>query len=325
MAKKRCAQFRFDSLKNSGVLFLAASLLGSCTTPFTQKSRDPESVKAERITAADALPEALTIHGEIFPKEVEAGSIAVVQLKLPASFRAQAEQGNLSGDFEGITLPFFSVATPNGPEFESIVSVPYERKPGPAKVTFGKLEIPFTVIDGNYSSESLRVDGSRVQPTRSKILKRIMKERAEVGKLYKRVTNQKAWTGPFVFPLNAHKVTSAFGTKRVYNGRLKNFHTGLDLKAPQGTPVYSAAPGTVVLAKNLFYTGNTVIVDHGYGVMTLYAHMSRLKVKKDQPIKTRQLLGLSGKTGRVNGPHLHWQAVVHQVKVNPTALTKLLR
>jgi len=91
------------------------------------------------------------------------------------------------------------------------------------------------------------------------------------------------------------------------------------------TPVYSAAPGIVVLAKNLFYTGNTVMIDHGYGIITLYAHMTELKVKKDDVVEQRRLLGLSGKTGRVSGPHLHWQAVVHHVKVNPIGLTEVMR
>jgi murein DD-endopeptidase MepM/ murein hydrolase activator NlpD len=99
----------------------------------------------------------------------------------------------------------------------------------------------------------------------------------------------------------------------------------MDLKAAMETPVYSAAPGIIVLAKNLFYTGNTVMMDHGYGVVTLYAHMNELKVKVGEVVPVHKLLGLSGKTGRVSGPHLHWQAVVHHVKVNPIGLTEVMR
>ena len=79
------------------------------------------------------------------------------------------------------------------------------------------------------------------------------------------------------------------------------------------------------MAKNLYFTGNTVILDHGYGVITLYAHMSVLQVKKGQVVQTGDVLGLSGKTGRVTGPHLHWGAIIQRQKVNPFELTKIMQ
>jgi murein DD-endopeptidase MepM/ murein hydrolase activator NlpD len=121
---------------------------------------------------------------------------------------------------------------------------------------------------------------------------------------------------------NVQAVTSSFGSRRVYNGIQSSAHTGLDFKAPKGTPIYAASRGRVALAKNLFFTGNTVILDHGYGVLTLYAHMSKLKVKKGQMVEGGHLLGLSGMTGRVTGPHLHWMAIIHKQKVNPIGLTQ---
>ncbi len=92
-----------------------------------------------------------------------------------------------------------------------------------------------------------------------------------------------------------------------------------------GTPIHAPAAGIVALAKDLYYTGNTVLIDHGFGVITLYAHLSKLKVKNGDKVLPNQLVGLAGMTGRVSGPHLHWGAIIRSVKVNPLELTKLTR
>ena len=212
--------------------------------------------------------------------------------------------------------------------FQAFLPIPYSRLPGPARVLVtirdhgdqAQIEVPFQVVEGKYSSEKLRVNPSRVHPRKAD-LPRIARELKEVGAVYRNFDRKKFWKGSFELPIRS-EVTSEFGTRRVYNGALKGFHSGLDLRAPVGTPIYSAAPGRVALAKDLFFTGNTVILDHGYGVMTLYAHMSELKVKVGDLVSLKQLVGLSGQTGRVNGPHLHWQAVIDGVKVNPVGLTQ---
>jgi hypothetical protein len=267
--------------------------------------------------------------GELSSKEVVAGTLVLVKVNVPTRF----QNNSITGEFEGIKFPFYpSDSKDEAGVFESLLGVPYLRKPGPGviQVRMGEgsetasLELPVNVIDGDYPSEVLHVNGRRVNPTNKQDLARIIREQAEVGLIYKKVTPQKYWKGAFALPIES-KVTSPFGSRRIYNGQLKNFHPGLDLKAAIGTPILSAAPGVVVLAKNLFYTGNTVMIDHGYGVITLYAHMSKIKVKPGDLVNNHELLGLSGKTGRVNGPHLHWQAVVHQVKVNPQGLLLVAR
>ena len=254
---------------------------------------------------------------EISSSEVTPGSIVMIRVKNP-------ENLTVTGAFEGIQIPFYS-----GEGYsEAVLGVPYERKPGPGvvKVKIGSnySEVKLTVLESNYSSEILHVDGRRVNPTRKKDLLRIRHEQQEVKEIYKKVTPLKFWKGPFLLPIKS-PVTSPFGIRRLYNGKLKNFHPGMDLKAPVGTPVMSAAPGVIVLAKSLFYTGNTVMIDHGYGIITLYAHMNRITVNLGETVGPSQLLGYSGKTGRVNGPHLHWQAVVHHTKINPLDLTTVIR
>ena len=114
--------------------------------------------------------------------------------------------------------------------------------------------------------------------------------------------------------------TSVFGTRRVFNGKPRDPHSGLDLRAASGTPVHSSGPGVVSLAQELYYSGNTVIVDHGGGLFTIYAHLSEIRVQEGDTAEAGDVLGLSGATGRVTGPHLHWGAKIGSVPFDPTAL-----
>lgn len=339
MVKGRCKHSKL----HLGVLVGLILFAGGCSLPVHNKS-DTSVLKDSKKTQ-----EAWKV--QVVPNEVEPGSVAVVKIfpdEGPEEDPKEKKKHSFVGKFEGITLPFFPVVEGQGDgsgsekkrHYEALLSVPYERKPGSAKLVLVEterspgssdtkpsfeLDVPFKVKAGNYLSEVLHVDGSRVNPKKKSVLKRIMKERQEVGQLYQQVTLQRYWDGPFRLPLEQSQVTSPFGTRRVYNGRLKSYHTGVDFKAKVKTPIYATAPGKVILAKELFYTGNTVILDHGYGVLTLYAHMSKFNVKKGQMLNDHDLIGLSGKTGRVNGPHLHWMAIVHNVRVNPLALTEVLK
>jgi murein DD-endopeptidase MepM/ murein hydrolase activator NlpD len=109
----------------------------------------------------------------------------------------------------------------------------------------------------------------------------------------------------------------------VFNGEPRAPHNGADLRAKTGTPIRSANRGRVVLAKELFFTGNTVIVDHGLGIYLLYAHLSRIDVKPGATVDNGQVIGLSGATGRVTGPHLHWGVRIQGARVNPFSLVDL--
>lgn len=266
-------------------------------------------------SSAGSIQARNSIHVELSATKTTDASIVLVKVAAPP-------HATVDGDFGGIQLPFFWT----GKSYESVLGVPYLYKPGPAKIVIHvngqALDVPIEIVEGQYPSEKLHVNPRRVNPSK-KDLKRIKREQKLVAAIYTHLTEKKYWSGPFELPLKS-VITDPFGVKRMFNGELKSAHTGLDFRAKVGTPIYSAASGVVVLAKNLFYTGNTVMIDHGYGVITLYAHLSKLKVKKGQIVKAHQLVGLSGKTGRVNGPHLHWQAVIHKVKVNPMELTRVM-
>jgi murein DD-endopeptidase MepM/ murein hydrolase activator NlpD len=125
--------------------------------------------------------------------------------------------------------------------------------------------------------------------------------------------------GPFVRPVPGEP-TSIFGTRRIFNGKPRSPHPGLDLRAAEGTEVRASGPGKVVIAQDLYYSGNIVILDHGGGLFTLYAHLSELRVAEGDAIAAGQTIGLSGSTGRVTGPHLHWGAKIGNHPFDPRAL-----
>ncbi len=232
----------------------------------------------------------------------------------------------LKAEFENNEIPFF----PESPTtYYSYFGVPFNHPPGLFQISIKYKEgdqekmlgLPLKINAGNYPSEILKVDPKQVHPS-LKDLKRIKKESTEVGLIYKKILGERFWKTTFHFPITT-PITSPYGTKRIYNGELQSFHSGLDLKAPEGTPIYSSAPGIVALAKNLFVAGNAILLNHGYGIFTLYAHLQKINVKKGEKISENFLIGYSGKTGRANGPHLHWGAIVNRVKINPIELTKL--
>ena len=179
------------------------------------------------------------------------------------------------------------------------------------------------IQEGQYKSEVINVSKGKVQPQKKSVKKRIKKEYIQAMQIYRSKSKQTYWSQPFIYPMKS-KITSAFGTKRIYNNSLKSYHSGVDFKAKAGEEIIAVNDGIVRLASNRFYAGNSVIIDHGHGIYTCYYHLSQIKVKEGQRVKQHQLLGLSGATGRVTGPHLHFSARVHGVQVDPLQLIETL-
>ncbi len=268
--------------------------------------------------------------------QVVDGSLVVVKFRPPEGAWSPE---NFIGTFAGKEVKLFrDTSTKAGAEVQwgGLCVVPLDTAPGEYELTIQLTEggffsskkkwtVPVVVQPGGYASESLQVDPKMVNPP-AKAMARIQRENRELGEVYRTISAEKLWKGNFLLPI-ASAVTSPFGTKRTYNGETRGFHKGLDLKAGVGTPIRAPEAGTVVLAKSLYFTGKTVILDHGLGLMTLYAHLSKLRVKKGDRVTRDQLLGLAGKTGRVNGPHLHWGAVFassgNHDSFNPSDLTRV--
>jgi murein DD-endopeptidase MepM/ murein hydrolase activator NlpD len=128
----------------------------------------------------------------------------------------------------------------------------------------------------------------------------------------------------FVLPV-LHRANSAFGTRSIFNGQRRNSHSGADFPSPAGTPINAPAPGKVVIAEDFYFSGGTVVIDHGLGVVSLFAHMSEIFAKAGDDVAQGAVLGLVGATGRVTGPHLHWTVRVNGARVDPLSLVALLR
>lgn len=132
------------------------------------------------------------------------------------------------------------------------------------------------------------------------------------------------WLGEGGFILPHHgKVAPNFGERRVYNNLPRSTHTGVDISAPLGDPVVASNSGKVVLASDLYFSGKTVILDHGLGVFTVYCHFSKIEVKRGEIVKKRDVVGLAGSTGRSTGPHLHWGVKIYNSRVDPLVLVDL--
>lgn len=179
------------------------------------------------------------------------------------------------------------------------------------------------VQKGVYAHEEIHVQSSKVNPTSKKIKKRIEEEYNQAMKVYNTVTPKLYVSKPFELPMESN-ITSDFGKARVYNGSLKGYHSGTDFRAQTGTQIKASNDGKVVLVSERFYSGGTVVLDHGYGIYTCYFHMSKFDVKEGEMVQKGEILGLSGQSGRVTGPHLHFAARVDGVQVDPLHLISLL-
>jgi murein DD-endopeptidase MepM/ murein hydrolase activator NlpD len=136
------------------------------------------------------------------------------------------------------------------------------------------------------------------------------------------ISPEREWQGQFEAPVEA-PISDVFGVRRVFNGITKSVHQGLDFRVPPATPVNAINKGRVILARQLYFEGNCVVIDHGQGLLTLYLHLSELKVKEGEIVNRGQEIGLSGATGRATGPHLHLAVRWQGTYLDPAALLKL--
>jgi murein DD-endopeptidase MepM/ murein hydrolase activator NlpD len=179
------------------------------------------------------------------------------------------------------------------------------------------------VQKGQFATEKLQVGKQFVEPSPEQI-KRADDERQKLRDIFDRVTPERLWDGKFRIPLDGVTAGSNFGRRRILNGNPGSPHGGADLPGATGTPVHATQRGRVVLAEELFFSGNTVVVDHGLGIYTFYGHLSEIGVKAGDTLEAGAVLGKVGATGRVTGPHLHWGLAVERARVNPLLLVKLL-
>ncbi len=146
-------------------------------------------------------------------------------------------------------------------------------------------------------------------------------EQERLQSLFRRVS-EKQWAGAFIPPLE-NDISTRFGTKRIMNRKWIIVHKGIDIKGQEGEEIRASNNGMVVLAEELFFGGNTVIIDHGQGIHTIYMHLSKTNVKPEDTVSKGDVIGLVGSSGRSIGPHLHFGVKVQGINTNPLSLLKL--
>jgi murein DD-endopeptidase MepM/ murein hydrolase activator NlpD len=181
---------------------------------------------------------------------------------------------------------------------------------------------PLVVSPRKFATRALRVDPGFVNPPPAEMT-RITGDATFLRTVYASSATTRLWSAPFVRPVPG-EANSRFGTRSIFNGQPRSPHGGTDFLSPAGTPIKSPNAGRIVCARDLFFTGNTVIVDHGLGLFSMLAHLSRIDVKEGEMVADGQVIGLVGATGRVTGPHLHWALTVSGARVDPLSALALL-
>jgi murein DD-endopeptidase MepM/ murein hydrolase activator NlpD len=230
--------------------------------------------------------------------------------------------------WRGATLPFYALA---GTRWEGLVPIDLSTPAGryalavEASTEAGhvlKHEYDLVVQRKRFPVRRLRVAPRFVEPP-ADVLPRIAQERDAVERVVAHVTDERLWLGGFVTPVPG-PVTSDFGRQSVLNGKRRSQHSGTDLQADEGTPVIAPSRGRVVLAGDHYFSGHTVMIDHGLGVYSYLAHLSAVLAAEGDLVDQGQTVALSGSTGRVTGPHVHWSMRVGGARIDPMSLVALM-
>ncbi|HZN55532.1 MAG TPA: M23 family metallopeptidase [Candidatus Polarisedimenticolaceae bacterium] len=289
----------------------------------------PRRREGRNLASLWAVAAALAAHAAVVPpsplesrliaREIAPGEPVRVEV------RSQAPLASLTGRFLGEVV--FFVRSAQGDLWEGWTVVPLDCKDARATLTLEgrdpsnrpvRSSVETAIVPKSFPEQRLEVESKYVNPSKA-ALARIAREQERLGAIYLRRTPAPLATERFVAPV-AGEPTSEFGARRILNGEPRAPHPGIDLRAATGTPVAAAGPGRVALAADLYYSGGTVIVDHGGGLFTTYAHLSKVEVEEGATVAPGDRLGLSGATGRVTGPHLHWGARVGRSIFDPRAL-----
>jgi murein DD-endopeptidase MepM/ murein hydrolase activator NlpD len=261
------------------------------------------------------------------PAIVVVGSPELICVRVPTTV-ATSEGGRPEGTWLGQKLQFFRGRDLRA--WYALVGVDVKAQTGPSDLKISArtasgapldLSRSVEILPAHYRTGTLTVAPKFVEPGPDE-LTRIKAEVELKSKIFASSAAEPLWSGDFRAPVHAAP-TDSFGTRRTFNGQLASVHEGMDFHAATGTPVHAGNSGVVVLAQPLYYEGNCVVIDHGLGLFTISMHLSRIDVHEGDHVVIGQLLGLSGATGRVTGPHLHWAVRWQNAYLDPAKMLRM--
>ncbi len=241
------------------------------------------------------------------------------------SVSARRPIASMRADAFGQAVEFYRDGSPG--EWHAVIGIDVDAVPGPARFVVtaktedgATLSAPYSlsVVSRQFPARKLTVDPKFVTPPASE-RPRIEREQKKLAALLSTVTPRRIWAGGFQPPVDA-PASSSFGVRSIYNEKLFSTHRGADFSAPAGAPARAPNAGQVVLAEELYYSGNTVVLDHGLGVHSLLAHLSRIGVHPGEEVARGAVVGAVGATGRATGPHLHWTLRIGSAAVDPLSM-----
>jgi len=206
--------------------------------------------------------------------------------------------------------------------WQAVVGLPLSLKPDEYSLDL-KLPGPdtnrpivFRVADKQYPTENLTITNQRQVEPNAEDMERITRERAEIDSIVSSWSDTLADDLRFDLP-TAGRLSSSFGKRRLFNNQPRAPHSGMDIGAPEGTAVKAPAAGTVIGTGDYFFTGNTVFLDHGQGLLSMYIHLGRIDVAVGDRVARGNVIGAVGMTGRTTGAHLHWGVILNRAYVDP--------
>lgn len=248
---------------------------------------------------------------ELAPSTVRPGDVLLLRVTgAPA-----APEGTLAGR----ALAFWRAGEE---EWRALAPLPIETTPGTSRVRVqaagAALSAELTVVEPGFTRHAITLDRKYVEPPRS-AKRRIADDREAFARAFARPLSAPLFQGAFDWPRRA-PTSGRYGDQRVLNGKVASVHYGLDLTGPRGAPVLAANDGEVVITRDAYFSGKTVVLWHGAGLYTAYFHLDRISVREGQRVHKGATLGELGSTGRATGPHLHWGVKVDGLYVDPESL-----
>jgi murein DD-endopeptidase MepM/ murein hydrolase activator NlpD len=259
---------------------------------------------------------------EHLPQTIQQGDVCLIKASGPASLKS------IYGEFRKERLPM-AVQGPHG-TYVGLLGMDMNIEPARYKLTvmatdenrgIHKSILTLKVEKTDFRTQTLSLPPHMVDLD-AQTMERVEKEEKRLKVLFSGYRKEKLWKGPFARPVPG-ELSTKFGLRRIINGQPKSPHTGVDLRAEEGTPVLASNDGIVVLVDQLFFPGKSVILDHGWGTYSMYFHLSEILVRKGDRISKENVLGRVGSTGRSKGPHLHWGVRMNGARVDPVALLRL--